>query len=343
MELYFLRDDFSLLDGPIDEFTSAVWREKYFDVGSFTVHFPKKLMSLALDAAYVCTYTDGNRSICGRIEYVSADEDGDCLMSGSLLEVLLSDRIMNGSGAFSGTVDTAVKSAVNANIRNSILSVEGSNLIDETAVLPYSWNNLAEWVYSVLKPYGASYTVKIDPATGKPVFRLVRGEDKTLDGNSAQKAVFSTSFGNIASIRLQKNTGEAKNVVYVKGKDDTVVTVDKSNGAEKREIYVTANDIAPSGFYTTSEYTSALSKRGEEILAKYPEGFWVNAECAVDSIPKYGKDFFIGDICDVSDEDLGLSFGMRLTAVDTVWENGVLTVFPIFGEEISYVKKLTGK
>jgi hypothetical protein len=51
-------------------------------------------------------------------------------------------------------------------------------------------------------------------------------------------------------------------------------------------------------------------------------------------------DYALGDICDVSDEETGLSFEMRLTGVDTVWENGVMTVHPLFGEERNYIGKL---
>lgn len=262
-------------------------------------------------------------------------------MGGSLLEVLIADRIIEGNGVFSGTVISAVKAAVSANLRDCGVTVGSGENISTSVSLPYSWDNLSEWVYSVLKPYGASYTVKLDDGTGRPVFKIAKGKDRTLDGDAPQKAVFSTSFGNVASIRMQKNAGEMKNVAYVKGSDGTVVTVDKAGSGQKREIYVSAGDIAPGGFDSTAKYTAALEKRGEEILAKYPEGFCVNAECAVDSLPRYGKEYSLGDICDVADERLGLSFGMMLTAVDSVWENGVLTVFPMFGEEVSYVKKLT--
>lgn len=340
MEIYFLKEDFSLLDGPIDSFTSVVWYERFFETGTFVLHFPVALLKRTLNAAYVCTSVVDGEVKCGRVEYLSTEEDGICKMGGRLIECILADRIMGGSGVYSGTVTEAVTSAVAACFGEGDVTIGECDIISDSVNLTYSWNNLSEWVYSVLKPYGASYSVKPDPETGLPVFRIVRGEDRTA-GEKA--AVFSSSFGNITSINMDIDRSSMKNFAYVQGKDGTVVTVDNSGGRDKREMFVKADDIAPGGFPTSEEYTKALKKRGAEKLAKHPEGFALSAECAANSLPRYGKDYFIGDICDVADDMLGVSFGMRLTAVDTVWENGVCSVYPLFGEEIRYISKLMGK
>lgn len=340
MELYFLKEDFSLLDGPIDSCTSVVWYERYFETGTFVLHFPRGIVRRVMNAAYVCTSGDDGEIKCGRVEYLSTEEGSDCRMGGRILECILGDKIMEGSGVYSGTVTEAVTLAVAACLGDGDITVGECAEIPEEADLPYSWNNLSDWVYSALKPYGASYTVKLDKDSGLPVFRIVKGEDRTVSGDAA---VFSTSFGNISSISVDIDTSTAKNLAYVQGKDGTVVTVDKSEGGTKREIFVSAADISPSSFTTTAAYTRALEKRGEEKLSAYPKGFSISAECASDTLPRYGKDFFMGDVCDVVDDELGVSFDMRLTAVDTVWENGVCSVYPVFGEEIRYISRLIGK
>ena len=65
MELYFLDADFSVLCGPCDSFTSAVFRERFFSVGSFEIHLPLSEWSLIRDAVYVRTGYEGGECLCG--------------------------------------------------------------------------------------------------------------------------------------------------------------------------------------------------------------------------------------------------------------------------------------
>ncbi len=335
-EIFLLDKDFSLIFGPIDSLTSVVWSERYFEIGSFTLHFPREMIAVFEKAVYV---TDGER--CGRIEYLVSDEDNSCELGGHLLEVLLSDRRMIGKASYSGTVTEAVVSAVEANLRGLDIIIGESAVISDTAVLPYEWDNLSDWVYSVLKPYGASYKITLDSERMKPIFRIVQGIDRSSESIEAtQPAIFSASFGNIVSISLEQDSSDFKNVAYVEGSDGTVVTVDRSENGEKREIYKKATDIAPSKFADETEYQTALRIRGTETLAKYPRGLYVTAETDTDALPRYGKDYLIGDICDVVDEGFGLSYALRLTAVDTVYENGLCLICPSFGEEIRRVKRV---
>ncbi len=341
MDMYFLNEDFSILDGPIEEFTSIVWSERYFEAGTFTLHFPRSLFDRASRAVYVKSTAEDGGIICGRVEYLITD-DGDCEMGGHLLEIMLSDRVISGRGRYIGTVSEAVQSAVIANLRGCGISVaEDSAEISESAALSFEWDNLSDWLYSVLRPYGASYTVRLDSETNIPMFRIVRGQDRSTEGDAGEhRAVFSSSFGNITSLVFEKNSEEMKNVAYIEGSDGISVTVDKSGGGRKREIYKKAGDISPSGFSSTDEYMTALTRRGEELLAKYPEAVCVGAECDSEALPRYGIDYSLGDVCDVADDEFGLAFGLRLTAVDTVFENGRKSVHPSFGDEVRYVKKI---
>ena len=124
-----------------------------------------------------------------------------------------------------------------------------------------------------------------------------------------------------------------KNAAYVEGADGTVVLTDHSGGSDRRELYRKAADIAPGNYGSTEEYTLALRRRGEELLASRTPATSVSAECDANALPVYGEDYRIGDICDVADDGLGLSYSLRLTAVDTVWEDGAKTVYPVFGEQ----------
>lgn len=347
MDLYFLDERFSLIDGPIDEFTSVVWSEKYNEVGSFTLHFPRSLVSRVTGAAYVrCSPAEnGGRVFCGRIEYLTTSDDGGCEMGGHLLECLLRDRLMYGKGSYSGSVTTAALEAVSDNLRNdsvTSLTIASDNaLITDSVTVGYSWENLSDWLYDLLTPYGASYRIELDAETMKPVFKIVKGEDLTSDTVvDAQPAIFSASFGNVVAIEMEKRSEGMKNVVYVEGSDGTVVTLNKSGGGHSREVYKKASDIDPDDFSSTAAYTSALGVRAAEVLAKLGESVYVSAECDTEALPRYGTDYHLGDICDIVDDELCLSFGMRLTSVDTVIEGGVKMIYPSFGEEVRYIRQI---
>lgn len=347
MDLYFLDEDFSLIDGPIDEFTSIVWSERFNEIGAFTIHFPRSLIGRVNSASYVrCAPADnGGRILCGRIEYLTTGDDGDCEMGGHLLEVLLCDRLMYGKGNYSGTVSGAAVSAVTDNLRNDALTPitvsSDSAEITEQITAGYEWETLSDWLYALLTPYGASYRIELDTDTMKPVFRIITGSDLTSEAIvDAQPAIFSSSFGNIVSIGLERQSEGMKNVVYVEGSDGTVVTLDRSGGGHIRETYKKASDIDPEDFSSTAAYKAALSVRASEVLAKLGGAVYVSAECDADALPRYGIDYHLGDICDIVDDELCLSFGMRLTAVDTVCEGGMKLIYPSFGDEVRYVRQI---
>ncbi len=342
MELYFLDENFDVTAGPMDEFTSIVWEERYFETGTFTLHFPRALLAAIGEATYVRTGDDGPIR-CGRIEYVETADDGGCEMGGHLLEVLLSDRVIEGKKTYSGEVTQAVCRAVRENLRGLSLAVEEGDSLGETVTFSGEWDNLAAKLYAVLKPYGASFTITLDRETNRPVFRVVRGKNRSTTGGEHQPAIFSSSFGNIVSISMNSVTDKMKNRAYIEGSDGTVVCVDNAGGKTGREIYKKASDLSPTDFSTNSAYLDALQQRGRELLAKYPTSVFVCAECDTEALPLYGRDYTIGDICDVVDEELCLSFALRLTAVDFVYENGTHGIYPSFGEEISTVRRIAAE
>ena len=105
-------------------------------------------------------------------------------------------------------------------------------------------------------------------------------------------------------------------------------------------MYKKASDIDPDDFSSTAAYTSALGVRAAEVLAKLGESVYVSAECDTEALPRYGTDYHLGDICDIVDDELCLSFGMRLTSVDTVIEGGVKMIYPSFGDEVRYIRQI---
>lgn len=347
MELYFLKSDFSILEGPVDTFTSAVWSEKYYEVGSFTVHLPSSFAGVCQSAAYIRTeYDKSGRCRCGRISYVAAGLTNDCEVGGCMLEGLLGDRVMYGKGSAVGGT-SALLSAVGENLRSLPVEIdaEGSAAFAEQVSLTWDWDKMSDWLYGVLRPYGASFSVTLGKGDVRPVLRIVMGRDLSGDGGESEKrAVFSSSYGNIFSLEFEKDEGKVRNLAYIEGSDGEVVEVERSgvSSAGMREIYKKASDVNPSKYGSVEEYRAALRQRGEEVLAKYPSVLSISAQSEAAAAPVYGVDYALGDICGVSDAELGVCTSLRLTAADTVSEYGEVTVYPYFGETVKFRDAMEG-
>lgn len=351
MDLYFLNEDFEPITGAVDVFSSIVWSERYFENGTFTLHFPRELLPDVYDAVYVRTGVENGKLKCGRIGYIKADDEediGGCEMGGSLLEALLDDRIIAGKGSIVGGLTDVVCAVVSDNLRDCGVVIENDLEIAAEVLLTYDRDVLSEWLYSVLRPYGASYRIELDPDRNVPIFKIVRGVDRSSGlGESESGAygdgqvIFSTSFGNMASLCFERDVSVSKNAIYVEGSDGTVVFADTGGGGTRREMYRHVTDVKPDDFEDTSAYEAALYSRGREILAGYAETYRIDAAAKADVFPKYGIDYALGDVCDVADGSLGLAFGMRLTAVDDVCENGMRILYPTFGEELHKIRRLS--
>lgn len=346
MELYFLDADFSVLCGPCDSFTSAVFRERFFSVGSFEIHLPLSEWSLIRDAVYVRTGYEGGECLCGRIGYsslsVGSARTGECEVGGEMLECLLSDRVLPGVGNVSGKLGESALGVISGNLRGSPIVIETAaetspedsdetsaeasaeaaavSALDGEAALSWDFDNAASWLYKVLSPVGASFRIRLTGAK-TPTLTLSLGADHSDD------TVLSTSYGNIASLELERSRSKMKNRVYVTGSDGTSVTLGAEEGSGAREAAVKARDISPSEYETNDEYIAALTQRGREELAKLTESEKVSAESA----PSLDIPLALGDICSVSDRESGINGAMRVIGIDTVAENGRVRHYPVLG------------
>lgn len=335
MELYFLNRDFGVMTAPIDSAVSVVWSMRFFECGTFRMIFPldADLLSAARSAVYVCTAANEDGfARCGRIEYIGCTGEDQMEISGRMLESLLSDRVMISPDSITGAVSAAVCGAVSANLRGLPVEISAeSAVISDEVTLSWEWDVLSDWVYRMLKPFGASYTVSLNVERSAVEFRIVQPGEKA-------SAVFSSSYENIAEVAYELHSGEMKNVAYIEGYDGTVASVDLSDGGEIREMYQKAGDIRPGQFSGTAAYTEALRLRGRTVLGERSLEEYISCTADSSAEPVYGRDYTLGDMCYVEDAGTGISVCTRVTEADEVWENGEKWVYPAFGEKLPGVK-----
>lgn len=342
MELYFLDKDFAALNTPLDSMVSVVWSRRYYSCGTFTVVFPgcdRAIAEIASAAVYLC-----DRKHCGRIEYLSITEEG-IELRGRMLECLLSDRLVKGN-VYTGTLTDAVLAVLADTLGGLPVDIAPDQPVFSTEVtFSGHFVPLGDWLYEMLRPYGVSFSVEYDSVSGRGIFRLLKGTDRSFDGEvSVEKAIFSEEFGNIACLTFEKEAGETYNRIYVEGGDGVIVTAERGSvGEDVREFYKKASDLKEEDFDDRDAYIAALTARGQQILAEYTP--LIRLDCTVegDAQPRYGTGYNLGDICEIRSAALGIGIRTQLTGLDIVYENGVEQLYPYFGDEIRDIRRRISK
>lgn len=292
-ELYFLDRALSVTVGPIDDFISLVWEERYGVCGSFTLVLPMKreIFAAALSSEYL--EVRGRHGL-GRVEKVSysgGSGAGTLTVSGRMAESLLADRIIPRGTVVSGTLCAALEAVVTANAGEGAaeraiphLTVQAAEtLLDENGV-PYTVEDrpygkqLDEWLYETLGTFGASYRILPDYDTGNLVFSIYRGCDRTQAQEENSFAVFSASFSSSGTFDFLSDNSDMRNFAYIVGEGEgdarVAVTLDLRHDTEEalRELYIDARDLrSDDGDYKMSAqaYRNLLLSRGRQRLQQH--------------------------------------------------------------------------
>lgn len=348
MELYFLDHEFKAISPPMDTAISVVWSLQLSSCGTFSVELPlttdaatsydaNELLTLATKAAYLC-----DRTYCGRIETVIC-RSHRLHLGGRLLECLLYDRVAAAEEVFTGTIGSVARAVVSKWMPTWEIP-ETMPVVTDTAQ-SYTISagvSIGSWLHGLLSPHGAGYTVTM--VDGTLHFSLFMGTDRSLDGAAGVgRAIFSEEYGNMAKLETERYREGCIDRVYVAGQDGTVVTVTRAGDSPwQRECYIHAADIRANAYTTVAQYKAALHDRGRELLAERNERYRLTCMGEDGTLPRYGTDYMLGDICEVQGDTLGVRCALQLTAVDIVYEGGIRRLYPYFGGVIDRIRTRLG-
>lgn len=330
MELLFLDENFQLASHPIDRYYSLQWVENYYDEGTFELHLAADLFPTVLRSEYVYNNEADEAML---IDDVQASDDGKqtLKLSGKSLDTLLRHRVMDEVDSFTGTAEDIARQAVQkyaiASDRSvSLLRLGTRKGYTDTAVATNERGaELYEWLRELLKPYEMSFRIHYNFEDNALDFEVYRGLDRTQEQTANTWAIFSTSFENLSQFSYARNRSDYRNYAIVMTDDGTKrVTVDKTGGAPRRELFVSADDELD---------TAAMTQLGESALAEYAMIETVSGEVQGGANMIYGENYALGDLCNIEDTHLGVSAAARLTQMTTVVEKGVTRRVPSFGEQ----------
>ncbi len=338
-DFYLLDDSFNIC-GIIGEYGSLLWRRRFFDVGDFSVLIPSEKLKAVKAAKYIYHPENDETAIIEKLEY-NTDKNGKKVLrvSGRMLEAILSDRVIESSALIEGTVDSVVSSvlttyAMTGDRAISLLSLGTDFGCTETVSLQATGKSLMSFLYSLLQPYGLSYRIRYDAANNKLKFSVFDGENRSSDQLNNSYAVFSSDFENILSDKYIFDISKYRNFAYVAGDGATTSVSLIKDGEDRRELYVNARDVRKTLDDGTplsdTEYTKRLKQKGLERLKAC--GKVEHAECEIDSSSnlRYRADFDIGDICEFSDTEIGITEILRITGLYESYDDGVFRVSAVF-------------
>lgn len=278
MELYIYSP--AALLGVVERTTSIRWRRKYFEPGEVEIHLPATAENLTL-----CAIGHVIRRIgCDEAAIIEGHAvDGDDLtLTGRMLSSVLGRSIINGTYTFTGSTYEAAMLALIAEAARATPQVTAGTAQGFTDALSaqVTWKNLLDVEEKLSRASNIGFKMLFEP--GAWTFQTYKGVDRSVGQSSNPIVFFSDEFRNLSSPKYTHDVTALKNFAYVAGEgegiDRTVVTVDQTDGKERRELYVNASDTSSTaaaednftGDGTATAFT--LSRTPKEIKSVTVEG-----------------------------------------------------------------------
>lgn len=331
MDVYLLDYNFEIA-AIVDDYTSLIWRRKYYECGDFELHCSHDLFSvIATEAKYVYR---PDRSEVGIIEnYGLAYPTSYC--KGRFLESMLRDKIIWPQVSFVGAYPSDIALQLIGSLMPDISCMSVPN-IGKKITTQVTGDNLAEYLYAMLKTAEASLSLTCDLHTKQLVFSVWQGSDRRIS------AVFSTEWDNLVSMTYDYSGKDYRNYAIVAGQGEGAarisVTVDNTNGKPRKELFVDARDLQQEEGESLDNYKLRLTQRGIDKLAEYVVVEKCDTQIDTQSNLGYMRDFDLGDICTVTEVQHGISCEKRITECEEAYENGKFSLSVTFGEGYKTVR-----
>ena len=327
MEAIILNTDFEEV-GIVDVYKSFIWTDRYQEAGDFEIYAPVETTPIEyLKQDYYLWNRDSEHAMIIESVSIKSDiEDGAyVVVKGHSLECLLHRRIVWSKTTITeGTkIQNGLKILFNQNIISPSLSARAiPNFIFEESTDPkitalvydeetdYFGDNIYTVVQNICVEHEIGFKVSLTN-DNKFKFKLYAGADRSYDQEANPYVIFSPEHGNLLNSNYIESVESWKNVTLVAGDEEgsgtsatrvtRVVSIDDSSiiGITRREAYTEAGGINS----TSKNYMTHLKQKGIDTLMTNSRVKAFEGEQDLNnSMYTYGKDYFMGDIVQVSNE-----------------------------------------
>ena len=340
----------------IDKFYSLIWTERYNKCGDFELEIPatSDYINLFKENYYVELIGDQTSYMTMIIETIKINtdiENGDkMIISGRSLESILERRIIWNQTILDGNLQTNIEKLLNDSIinpsdilrkiNNFIFTFSTDpNITELTIKSQYTGDNLYDIICDICSSFDLGFKIILND-NNEFEFLLYKGIDRSYGQDENSYIVFSPSFNNLINTNYLQSGKLVKTIALVLGEGEgtnrkrtSVYSKDGTeSGLNRRELYVDARDLSTTNGETTisdSEYLKQLEQRGKDKLSEYEYEKMLDGEAETSIMFKYGTDFNMGDILQVSNE-YGIETRVRvLEYIRSQSEDGY-NVYPTF-------------
>lgn len=324
--------------GEVEDFTSFLFNRKWFTYSDFQLTVEEFDKDLFKEGNYIVVNNDPYRS--GQINYINIVDDV-ITIKGVALSFWFTDRVtyptlnkdtfsMN-DYAENIMYELAKRNAItsttaNRNFEKLIASSSqgrGVKLAFETR-----YKVLSDELTSIAKNSKLGWCIKFDFRNKKFIFEVLEGVNRTVNQQDNPPMIFSRRYDNVLEREYTKDTSDYKTTAIVAGQGEgsareIVIVNDNLSGLNRKELFVDARDV---------EVNTNLTDRGKSKLAE--KSVIESFECNIDT-ETYKKDWDLGDFITILDDDIGVIIDTQIVEVRETYEDGILSVEPVFGESIS--------
>ena len=344
MELCILDQDFQE-QGIVDVFSCLLWNRRYYETGDFELHTIPEHFALLQEGSYL--YRPDTQE-CALLETIVCrlDSSGgkDIIASGRFLEQLLYDRVIDQTQKLSGTGEEVMRALIEtvaiapADTKRIVNRLQLGSIsgVGEPMQQQVTGKNLLEALQEIGRSQQIAVSLRYNYLQDQILATIWQGKDRTEGQKENSWATFSTQYENILASEFSDSIAEERNFAYVAGEGEgsqrVIVTVDQTDGAPRRELYVDARDLQKEN-QTQAQYEETLRQRGIEKLAEYQRHTTLDGDIDIHTNLNYRKDFDLGDLCTYVDHSLGIEVEQRITEISEVYEGGRVEVTATFGDQ----------
>ena len=333
LEFLILDTDFNAVE-TVDVFESFIWTDRYSAFGDFELCLaPTRDNLLYLREDYFVWIGESDRlMVIENVEITSDVEDGArLLVSGRSLESILASKIVWEQTMLAGGFQDGVKKLLDENVINPAVSDRRiPNFIFQPSSDPritgltlntqFTGGTLYDAVKKLCDTNNLGFKVMLDESN-RFVFSLYCGTDRSYNQSTEPYVIFSPDFDNLLNSNYISSKRDFKTVALVAGEGEgnarkkVVVSLPSGGGTglQRRELYVDARDISSNnGEVPAAKYLEMLTQRGLDKLSESAVVKTFDGRVDTQQNPKYGRDFFMGDIVQITNE-YGLESTSRVT------------------------------
>lgn len=352
--------------GIVDIAKSIIWHSVFFGVGDFEIYAQAtpEMVEMLQKGRYVTRTDNREVGIIENINIVWDEEAGKMIAaSGRFVKSILDRRLIyklsgntNAATILYGNVEEAVRQVVYDNAiscafdsKRNIEELELGDLakiplriVDangDAARKQVSYGNLLTYTDGVLEEYGIGATCIL--RNGKFQYIMQQGIDRSTDNVYGNKPIiFSQEFDNLISSEYSYDTTGEKNAALIGGEGEGLnrfySMIEKPyKGLRRRETWVDASSISKTykdendedQTFTDEEYKAMLDTKGKQDITPLVAVETFNGAIDITNGSYiYGRDFSLGDIVTVQDNEIGKYINVRIREATEVQDDNGYTV-----------------